>query len=66
MLYQKNLFQKKLFYNKSISKLNIISITVASLLLGLFIVIATLNSYTQYKNDINSLEVEYIKLQKNL
>lgn len=66
MLYLKNLFQKKLFYNKSISKLNIISITVASLLLGLFIVIATLNSYTQYKNDINSLEVEYIKLQKNL
>lgn len=55
---------KKLFNNKSINQLNLISITFASLLLTIFIFIAIYNSYTQYKNDIKSIESDYIKLQK--
>lgn len=55
---------KNLFYNKSIKKLNFISITFAGLLLALFIIIAVLNSFNQYKNDIKLLEQNYIKSQK--
>jgi len=55
---------RKIFNNKSISKLNLISITFASLLLTLFIIIAIYNNYIQYKNDIRLLEVDYIESQK--
>jgi len=64
MAYSKNIFHKRLFNNKSINKLNLISITFASLLLTIFIIIAIINSYTQYKNDVKLQESEYIKSQK--
>ena len=64
MSYTKNIFHKKLFNNQSINKLNMISITFASLLLTLFIIIAVFKSYTQYKDDVKLLESEYIKTQK--
>ena len=64
MRYLKSLIYKRIFNNKSINKLNLLSITFAGLLLTLFICIAIYNSYTQYKNDIKLLELDYIKSQK--
>lgn len=55
---------KRIFNNKSINKLNLMSITFASLLLTLFIIIAIYNNYIQYKNDVKLLELDYIESQK--
>jgi signal transduction histidine kinase len=53
-----------LFDNKSINQLNFLGITFASLLLVVFVLIAIYNNYIQYKDDIKSLELDYIKSQK--
>jgi signal transduction histidine kinase len=54
----------KIFYNKSINKFNRLSFLFALLLTALIIILVSINAYTEYKNDIQKIEKEYYKVQK--
>jgi len=54
----------RLFYNKSINKFNRLSFAFALVLTAVIILLVLLNTYTEYKNDIEKIEKEYYKVQK--
>ncbi len=55
----------RLFYNKSINKFNRLSFFITLILTAFIIVLVLLNTYTEYKNDIEKIEKDYYKVQKD-
>lgn len=56
----------KFFKNQSINRLNFFGIIFSALLISIFISIAIYKEYNALQSDLNEIEDEYIKGQKEL